>query len=124
MLDGHVWLDRRLAARQHYPAVSVLESVSRLSTEVTDAEHAAAAGRVKALLAAYASAEDLITIGAYVKGSDPEVDLAIEMRPRIEAFLRQVPEERASFETTREDVIRLAAEADRTKSVKEAGSSA
>lgn len=111
VLDGHLWLDRRLAARQHYPAISVLESVSQLSEEVTDAEHSAAAGRVKALLAAYTSAEDLISIGAYVKGTDPEVDLAIEMRPRIEAFLRQRPAERASFEAAREGVISLAVQA-------------
>ena len=113
MLDGHVWLDRRLAVRQQYPAVSVLESVSRLSNEVTDAEHAAAAARVKALLAAYADAEDLISIGAYVKGTDREVDLAIEMRPRIIAFLKQPPHERTTFDEAREGVIGLAAQAER-----------
>jgi len=113
VLDGHVWLDRRLAARQQYPAVSVLESVSRLSNEVTDAEHAAAAARVKTLLAAYADAEDLISIGAYVKGTDPEVDLAIEMRPRIIAFLKQPPHERTTFEEAREGVVGLAVETER-----------
>ena len=113
VLDGHVWLDRSLASRQQYPAVSILDSVSRLAPHITDPDQAAAAGRLKALLAAYAEAADLISIGAYVKGTDPEVDLAIEMRPRITAFLKQRPEEHSSFEETRAGLIGLAEEAEK-----------
>ena len=113
VLDGHIWLDRSLASRRHYPAVGVLASVSRLSPAVTSAEHRKAADRIARLLAAHTEADDLISIGAYVKGSDPEVDVAIEMRDSINAFLRQARDERAEMGGTVKDLIDLAERADR-----------
>src|SRR4029077_18018128 len=85
-LDGHVILKRSLASAGHYPPIDVLASVSRLMARVAAPVHAEAARRVRALLAAYEEARDLIAIGAYVSGSDPLVDRAIECMPAIEAF--------------------------------------
>jgi FliI/YscN family ATPase len=107
LLDGHVWLSRRLAARGHWPAVDVLESVSRLMMDVADAEHLSAAATVRELLAAYREHEDLISLGAYRAGANPTVDRAIELREEINAFLRQRREEAASVEQSREALIRL-----------------
>lgn len=89
VLDGHVVLSRRLAARNHYPAVDVLESVSRLMLSVISPEHRKAAGEVKELMAVYREAEDLINIGAYVRGSSAEIDHAIDCIDGINRFLRQ-----------------------------------
>jgi FliI/YscN family ATPase len=111
VLDGHVWLSRAVAQRGRYPAVDVGASLSRLMGDVVDAEHAAAAARVRALLAAHREAEDLIAVGAYAKGSDPEVDRAVRMRPSIEAFLAQARDERAEWEATRRSLAGLAEEA-------------
>jgi FliI/YscN family ATPase len=108
ILDGHVWLSRDLAQRGQYPAVDVLASVSRLMRDVVPAEHREAAARLRALLAAHRDAEDLIHVGAYVKGSSPEIDLAIAARPELLAFLRQDAGETAPFETTRSALLDLA----------------
>jgi len=89
ILDGHVALSRRLASSGHYPAIDVLGSISRVMMDITTAEHMEAANRVRALLAAYRKAYDLISIGAYKEGSDPEVDRAIRAIDRINGFLRQ-----------------------------------
>ncbi|MDI9443637.1 MAG: FliI/YscN family ATPase [Planctomycetota bacterium] len=96
LLDGHIWLSRSLAAGGHYPAVDVLESLSRLMPEVTGAEHQRAALAVRQLMAAYRDHQDLISIGAYREGANPVVDLAIELKPKIDALLRQRVEQRAS----------------------------
>jgi flagellum-specific ATP synthase len=104
ILDGHVTLSRRLANRNHYPAVDVLDSVSRVMPEVISNEHRIAAGRVRELLAAYRESEDLITIGAYVKGADRVTDEAISKLDDVNDFLRQDMEECAEFES---DVQRL-----------------
>jgi flagellum-specific ATP synthase len=108
LLDGHTWLSRKLAARGHYPAIDVLESISRLMTEIADRKHIDAASAVRGLLAAYRDNEDLISIGAYRKGSNAAVDTAIEMRDEIDAFLRQRVDERSSVEEARERLIALA----------------
>ena len=100
ILDGHIVLSRDLAAQNHYPAIDVLRSVSRVMGEVTSREHRQTAGRVRDLMAAYNQARDLINIGAYVAGSDPRIDAAIRLMPHIEAFLRQPPEERTGFDDT------------------------
>jgi flagellum-specific ATP synthase len=89
ILDGHIVLRRELAARNHYPAIDVLSSVSRLMNDLVDHEHLDRSGRVKDVMATYARNEDMINIGAYVKGSSPQIDRAIEMTPRIDKFLRQ-----------------------------------
>jgi flagellum-specific ATP synthase len=93
ILDGHVVLTRELAHAGHYPAVDVLQSVSRLVGEVTTPEARAAAIEVRSLMAAYEEKKDLIAIGAYQRGTDPRTDRAIDLRPAIETFLRQSVEE-------------------------------
>jgi flagellum-specific ATP synthase len=100
LLDGHIILDRNLAMRNHYPPISVLESLSRLMPSVTSKEHLAKARALRMLLASYTRSEDLIRIGAYQKGSDPMLDRAIETMPAMEEFLRQGPEEIGVFKTT------------------------
>lgn len=109
VLDGHVWLSRRLASRGQYPAVGVLDSISRVMPEVVDGEHWAAAQRVRRLLAVWSEIEDLVTIGAYAAGSNAEFDVTIRMRPAVEAFLRQGMEEEADFESSRRGLLELAA---------------
>ena len=89
ILDGHIVLSRALAERGHYPAVDVLASISRAMTSVTETQQREQALRMRQLLAAYRDAEDLIQVGAYVKGSDPVVDEAISRRQSIDAFLCQ-----------------------------------
>jgi len=89
ILDGHVVLTRELAHAGHYPAVDVLQSVSRLVGEISEPDVAAAAQEARALLAAWHDKRDLIAIGAYERGSDPLVDRALELKPAIDDFLRQ-----------------------------------
>ncbi len=100
ILDGHIVLTRKLASRNHYPAVDVLQSISRLAVHITGPRTREAAGYIKRLMATYAAAEDLISVGAYVRGSNAEIDEAIEKMPAIEEFLRQRIEERVSFSQT------------------------
>lgn len=108
ILDGHVWLSRDLAVRGQYPAIDVLESVSRLMTDVATPEQADAAERIRALLAVYRDAEDLINVGAYVKGSSPEIDLAVQARPALARFLKQGILEGSTLEASRRALIDLA----------------
>ncbi len=89
ILDGHIVLTRSLAHAAHYPAIDVLQSVSRLTGEIVSPEVATAGQRLRAALAALREKEDLIAIGAYHHGSDPPLDAALEHRSRIDAFLRQ-----------------------------------
>jgi flagellum-specific ATP synthase len=107
LLDGHTWLSRKLAARGHYPAIDVLESVSRLMTEITNPEHREAAQAVRELMAVYRDHEDLISIGAYRRGSNPTVDLAIDMQGEISAFLRQRVDEPTSVERAKDALVEL-----------------
>lgn len=97
ILDGHIVLSRDLAARNHYPAIDIGHSVSRLMTEITDSEHQSLAQRLREVMATYQKMEDIINIGAYQKGSNPEVDEAIKLYPKIVSFLRQDVDEHFSF---------------------------
>ena len=105
ILDGHCVLSRQLAHRSHYPAIDVLESISRLANEVTAPEVLAAAAAMRETLAAYRAKEDLITIGAYAAGGDPAVDYAIAKVPQIEAFLRQRADEASEAPQTTDGAI-------------------
>ncbi|MBN2875851.1 MAG: FliI/YscN family ATPase [Spirochaetales bacterium] len=100
ILDGHVVLTRRLAERYHYPAVDVLKSISRLSQAVTGPITQKAMGAVRRLMATYEESEDMINIGAYVKGTNPAIDEAIDKRAAIEAFLVQAVGEKAPLADT------------------------
>jgi flagellum-specific ATP synthase len=100
ILDGHIVLSRKIAQRNHFPAIDILQSTSRVMRAVTDKDHSQWAGQVREWLALYSQAEDLINIGAYVKGSNPKIDQAVVLMDRINAFLRQGIEEGASMPET------------------------
>jgi type III secretion protein N (ATPase) len=111
LLDGHVVLDRRLAEAGRHPAVDVLASLSRTMPAVTTPAHRADAARLRALLAAHERNRELVAAGAYQRGADAEVDLALDRLPAIEAFLRQAPDEAAPFDETLARLAELAAPA-------------
>ncbi len=98
ILDGHVMLSRKLAHRNHYPAIDILQSISRCMSQIAGREHKQAAGKLKNVLATYNEAEDLINIGAYKNGSNPNIDYAIEKIDAVNAFLMQAVEDKFSFE--------------------------
>jgi FliI/YscN family ATPase len=100
ILDGHIVLSRQLAAENHYPSVDVLNSVSRLMSEVADDEHKRAAGLLREALATYANARDLINIGAYAAGSNPAIDDALSVMPQVRDFLRQPATQVADYDET------------------------
>ena len=108
LLDGHIVLDRRLAAQNHYPPISVLDSLSRLLTAVCVPEHLQKIQKLRRLLAAYAASEDLIRVGAYQKGVDPILDKAIEVIPALNLFLQQSKDEKSTFEQGRARLLTLA----------------
>ena len=110
ILDGHLVLSRRLAQRFHYPAVDVLDSVSRLANKVTSPQLQQAAGYARRMLATYRESEDLINVGAYAKGTNAEIDEAIDKQPEINDFLRQQINERAPIEETRAGLLEIAGE--------------
>ncbi len=110
ILDGHVVLSRSLAHSGHYPAIDVLQSVSRLVSEIASPEVRDAGQKLRAALAAYKEKEDLISIGAYQPGTDPLLDAVIALRPRIDAFLRQRVDDFTSAPDADAELISLAAE--------------
>jgi FliI/YscN family ATPase len=105
ILDGHIILSRGIAARNHYPSVDVLNSVSRLFPELADKEHQEASGFMRNMMATYNNAEDLIAIGAYEKGSDPRIDKAVMLKPVIDTFVQQQIFETTAFEETKKLLI-------------------
>jgi flagellum-specific ATP synthase len=100
LTDGHIHLSRRLAEQGHYPAIDVLSSVSRVRSRVTSRDHQSLVIEMTRLMAAYRDAEDLIQIGAYVKGRNPDVDRAIALMPRIRDYLCQHTHEDATLEAS------------------------
>jgi flagellum-specific ATP synthase len=100
ILDGHVVLSRELAHQNHFPAIDVLKSISRVMNDITTLDHRHNAGMLKEILATYRKAEDLINIGAYVAGSNPKIDHAIEKIDQINTYLRQDIEENGDFDTS------------------------
>lgn len=107
LLDGHVWLSRKLGTRGHYPAIDPIESVSRLMPDICPPDHLAAAEKMRRLLGVYADNEDLISVGAYRAGSNPEIDEAIEKKPAIDRWLCQKMDEAATFDESLESMKRL-----------------
>ncbi len=107
ILDGHIVLSRDLAHRNHYPAIDVLASVSRLMPDVTDEKHRAASGALRDVLATYRSAEDLINIGAYVDGSNPKIDYAKSHIESVNSFLCQGVDQKATYNETVEAIENL-----------------
>ena len=110
ILDGHVVLSRALAAKGHYPAIDVLESISRVADEITDREHQAARREALKLVNAYKQVEDLLNIGAYAAGSNPDFDLAIAVKPSIDQLLQQSRGEvqgKADFDRTKKQLLAL-----------------
>jgi flagellum-specific ATP synthase len=100
ILDGHIVLSRDLAAQNHYPAIQVLGSLSRVMRDVATPEHQALAGRLREILAVYTEAEDLLHIGAYVRGSSPKIDQALHYIDAVQGYLRQAVDEQVSFEAS------------------------
>ena len=107
ILDGHIILTRQLAALGHYPAIDVLDSASRVMPNIIDEEHLMASLRFKEILATYKNSEDLINIGAYAKGSNPHIDLAISKIDGFNAFLKQRTTEHADFDESLEHLMGL-----------------
>ena len=107
ILDGHIVLSRRLAARGQYPAIDVNESISRLRTEVVDDDQREQSQAILEMLADYRESEDMINIGAYVSGSNPKVDQAIEKINAIKSFLKQDMRDSAPFQDTRNKMIEV-----------------
>lgn len=98
ILDGHIMLNRKLAHKNHYPAIDVLQSISRCMSQIADREHKNCAGRLKNVLATYNEAEDLINIGAYKSGSNPGIDYAIQKIGEVNEFLMQDVDDKFTFE--------------------------
>lgn len=98
ILDGHIVLSRAMAQKNHYPAIDILASISRVMSSITESDHKQVAGQLKNVLATYHEAEDLINIGAYKEGSNRSIDFAIEKIDLVNEFLRQSTEEKFTFE--------------------------
>jgi flagellum-specific ATP synthase len=109
ILDGHIILSRQLGASGHYPAIDILNSVSRLQSQISTPDQKVAARRIREALSAYQQAEDLIQLGAYVSGSNPKLDASIRAREDILAFLRQDAGQMSPLDATLAEVQRVAA---------------
>lgn len=100
ILDGHIVLDRTIASRGRYPAVDVLASLSRVMSGIVPEQHKDAAQRVRKIMATFEAKRDLISMGAYHKGTDRELDVAIGLMPKVEKFLGQNPNQIEDFQST------------------------
>ncbi len=105
--DGHIWLNRALATRGHFPAIDVLQSISRVREDVVEREQVRCAVRVMSLMSVYQGIEDLVNIGAYVPGANIEYDLAVQARPKILHFLQQAPMDPCTLEIARTQLFDL-----------------
>jgi len=100
IVDGHIFLSRKVAEMNHYPAIDVLGSISRLMSSIVEPEHREAAGKMRAIMSLYRENKDLIDVGMYQQGTNPRLDTAIEMMPKINAFLQQRTSDIVSMDTT------------------------
>lgn len=98
ILDGHIMLSRKLGHKNHYPAIDVLQSISRVMSSIVTSEHKKLAGQLKNIMATYQESEDLINIGAYKSGSNKNIDYAIEKIEKVNLFLKQQTDEKFTFE--------------------------
>ena len=110
ILDGHIVLSRQMAHKNHYPAIDILQSISRVMSSIVTKEHKAAAGKMKQVLATYQEAEDLINIGAYKAGSNPDIDFAIDKIRAVNAFLQQQTDEKYTFEESLQQMLDIFSE--------------
>lgn len=110
VLDGHVVLSRDLAHQNHYPALDVLGSISRVMNDIVDKDMIAKAGKLREIMATYNEAKDLIAVGAYKEGSNPGIDTAIRMMPKIHEFLRQDIDENWTYDQTTQSLNKLLSE--------------
>jgi flagellar biosynthesis/type III secretory pathway ATPase len=108
ILDGHILLDRQIAARGHYPAVDAVSSLSRVMEQVVSSEHVQAARSVRSALSSYDQKRDLIALGAYEKGTDERLDRVLLALPELERFLCQDAMHSEPLEHTRAELLRLA----------------
>ncbi len=107
VVDGHIMLSRRLAELNHYPAIDVLASVSRLMIDIASKDHIEASKKLRSLMAVYYEAKDLIDVGAYKNGSNPQIDNAIKMIGPINDFLKQGIDEKPTYEQTINQLLKL-----------------
>jgi FliI/YscN family ATPase len=107
ILDGHIVLSRALAERNHYPAIDILASVSRIMPILVSPEHRRLAGALRSSLAEFDGARDLIEVGAYAPGSSRAIDMAVRLRPAVEAYLRQPPEETGTIITALASLVAI-----------------
>lgn len=105
IIDGHIFLSRKVAEANHYPAIDVLGSISRLMSAIASSEHKEAAAKMRKLLALYRENKDLIDVGMYQPGTNPRLDTAIEMMPHINAFLQQKTSDSVNMQSTIQTVI-------------------
>lgn len=107
IVDGHIFLNRKIAEMNHYPAIDVLGSISRLMSSIVTPEHRDAAAKLRRIMALYRENKDLIDVGMYVSGSNPKLDIAIQMMPQINAFLQQRTSDLVSMDTTISTLIQM-----------------
>ncbi len=112
IVDGHIFLSRKVAESNHYPAIDVLGSISRLMSAIASPEHKSAAGKMRAMLSLYRENKDLIDVGMYQPGSNPKLDIAIEMMPQINAFLQQRTSDSVTMESTIQTLVDMMANVD------------
>ena len=105
IVDGHIFLSRKVAESNHYPAIDVLGSISRLMSAIASPEHKAAAAKLRTIMSMYRENKDLIDVGMYQPGSNPKLDIAIEMMPKVNAFLQQRTSESVTMEGTIQQLV-------------------
>lgn len=109
IVDGHIFLSRKVAESNHYPAIDVLGSISRLMSAIASPEHKSAAAKMRTMLSMYRENKDLIDVGMYQPGSNPKLDIAIQMMPQINAFLQQRTSDSVNMETTIQAMVDMMA---------------
>ncbi len=112
IVDGHIFLSRKVAESNHYPAIDVLGSISRLMSAIATPEHKEAAAKLRKILSMYRENKDLIDVGMYQPGSNPKLDIAIQMMPQVNAFLQQRTSDIVSMDTTVQTLVDMMKDVD------------